>query len=280
MRPRPSKLDRKHPEAARDAMEDIKDFAGDPRPVRNEIKYVSANRRSRARRIGSHRPPLRSRRKSGQSSGGRRHRGPRRSRSGLIYTARVRLFTLIAIIASLGFTGCGGAEAPLTSPPPTAFSQVDLTTGSGATARRGARLTVHYTGWLYDSSRPDAKGKQFDSSVGGEPFTFRLGNGDVIGGWDRGFDEMRVGRQATAHHPARSRVWRIRHAGRHYSCQRGARVRDGTAGRSVKYGGSRGVFPDGTAEHPSRPHFSVTVPSRNRRRDRRARGRAGVDGAG
>jgi FKBP-type peptidyl-prolyl cis-trans isomerase FkpA len=52
---------------------------------------------------------------------------------------------------------------------------------------------VHYTGWLYDSSRPDAKGKQFDTSIGGEPFTFRLGNGDVIGGWDRGFDEMRVG---------------------------------------------------------------------------------------
>ena len=44
MRPRLSKLDRKHPEAARDAMEDIKDFAGDPRPVRNEIKYVGANR--------------------------------------------------------------------------------------------------------------------------------------------------------------------------------------------------------------------------------------------
>jgi hypothetical protein len=44
MRPRLSKLDRKHPEAARDAMEDIKDFAGDPRPVRNEIKYVRANR--------------------------------------------------------------------------------------------------------------------------------------------------------------------------------------------------------------------------------------------
>jgi hypothetical protein len=44
MRPRLSKLDRKHPEAARDAMEDIKDFAGDRRPVRNEIKYVGANR--------------------------------------------------------------------------------------------------------------------------------------------------------------------------------------------------------------------------------------------
>ena len=89
--------------------------------------------------------------------------------------------------------GCGGAEAPVTSPPPTAFSQVDLSTGTGATARRGGRLTVHYTGWLYDSNRPDAKGKQFDSSVGSEPFTFTLGAGQVIRGWDQGFEGMRVG---------------------------------------------------------------------------------------
>jgi hypothetical protein len=45
MRPnKPGKLDKKHPEAARDAMEDIKDLAGDPKPVRNDIKYVGANR--------------------------------------------------------------------------------------------------------------------------------------------------------------------------------------------------------------------------------------------
>ena len=81
----------------------------------------------------------------------------------------------------------------MTSPPPAAFSQPDLATGSGALARRGMRLTVHYTGWVYDSARPDQKGKQFDSSVGAEPFTFTLGAGQVIGGWDRGFDGMRVG---------------------------------------------------------------------------------------
>jgi hypothetical protein len=45
MRPnKPSRLDKKHPAAARDAMEDIKELAGDPRPVRNDIKYVGANR--------------------------------------------------------------------------------------------------------------------------------------------------------------------------------------------------------------------------------------------
>jgi FKBP-type peptidyl-prolyl cis-trans isomerase len=54
-------------------------------------------------------------------------------------------------------------------------------------------LTVHYTGWLYDSTRPDGKGRQFDSSRGSEPFSFRLGAGDVIPGWDKGFEGMRVG---------------------------------------------------------------------------------------
>jgi hypothetical protein len=45
MRPnKPSKVDRKHPEAARDAMNDIKDIAGDPRPLQNEIRYSNANR--------------------------------------------------------------------------------------------------------------------------------------------------------------------------------------------------------------------------------------------
>jgi hypothetical protein len=44
MRSKPSKTDRKHPEAARDTVEDIKDITGDPRAVQNEIKYTNANR--------------------------------------------------------------------------------------------------------------------------------------------------------------------------------------------------------------------------------------------
>jgi FKBP-type peptidyl-prolyl cis-trans isomerase FkpA len=96
------------------------------------------------------------------------------------------------VLIALATISCGGAEAPFTSPPPSAFSYTDLVTGTGPEARRGGRLTVHYTGWLYDVSRPDNKGKQFDSSVGSEPFTFRLGAGDVISGWDQGFEGMRV----------------------------------------------------------------------------------------
>jgi FKBP-type peptidyl-prolyl cis-trans isomerase FkpA len=100
---------------------------------------------------------------------------------------------IVILAALLALTSCGGAEAPVTSPPPSAFSRSDLVVGSGPEARKGATLTVHYSGWLYDASRPDNKGKQFDASTGGEPFTFRLGAGDVIRGWDQGFEGMRVG---------------------------------------------------------------------------------------
>jgi hypothetical protein len=44
MRPKPDKLDRKHPDVARDAMEDIKDISGDQRPVQNDIRYMEPNR--------------------------------------------------------------------------------------------------------------------------------------------------------------------------------------------------------------------------------------------
>ena len=52
----------------------------------------------------------------------------------------------------------------------------------------------YYTGWLYDESRDDKKGRKFDSSRDrGEPFTFRLGKGEVIRGWDEGVAGMKVG---------------------------------------------------------------------------------------
>jgi FKBP-type peptidyl-prolyl cis-trans isomerase FkpA len=100
---------------------------------------------------------------------------------------------IIIFTALLALVSCGGAEAPLTSPPPSAFSHTDLSLGTGPEAKKGATLTVHYSGWLYDATRPDNKGKQFDASVGGEPLTFTLGAGDVIRGWDQGFEGMRVG---------------------------------------------------------------------------------------
>lgn len=64
---------------------------------------------------------------------------------------------------------------------------VDLVTGDGREAHVGETAFVHYTGWLED-------GTKFDSSVDrGEPFSFRLGAGQVIKGWDEGVVGMRIG---------------------------------------------------------------------------------------
>jgi len=76
--------------------------------------------------------------------------------------------------------------------------KTDVAVGSGEEATAGKTVSVHYTGWLYDESAPDHKGKKFDSSRDrGEPFEFRLGAGQVIKGWDQGVAGMKVGGQRT-----------------------------------------------------------------------------------
>src|SRR5512136_2480029 len=65
-----------------------------------------------------------------------------------------------------------------------------LNSGTGAAPKRGDTVTVHYTGWLTD-------GTKFDSSVDrDEPFSFVLGTGQVIQGWDEGVAALRVGDKA------------------------------------------------------------------------------------
>ena len=84
------------------------------------------------------------------------------------------------------------------STPITELVKQDAQTGSGTEAAAGQRVTVHYTGWLYDESTADRKGRKFDSSRDrNEPFTFRLGAGEVIRGWDEGVAGMKVGGQRT-----------------------------------------------------------------------------------
>jgi FKBP-type peptidyl-prolyl cis-trans isomerase len=68
----------------------------------------------------------------------------------------------------------------------TELATEDLIVGEGAEAEVGRLLTVDYTGWLED-------GTEFDSSVGGQPFQFTLGQGRVIKGWDEGVVGMKVG---------------------------------------------------------------------------------------
>ena len=76
----------------------------------------------------------------------------------------------------------------------------DTVVGSGAEAKPGRNVTVHYTGWLYDKGEQGAK---FDSSKDrGEPFIFPLGEGMVIQGWDEGVQGMKVGGKRTLIIPA------------------------------------------------------------------------------
>ena len=70
----------------------------------------------------------------------------------------------------------------------------DTTPGTGATAQAGTNVTVHYTGWLQDPSKPDGRGRKFDSSKDRrDPFRFNLGAGQVIQGWDEGVQGMQEG---------------------------------------------------------------------------------------
>ncbi|WP_119291299.1 FKBP-type peptidyl-prolyl cis-trans isomerase [Azohydromonas sediminis] len=74
---------------------------------------------------------------------------------------------------------------------PSGLQYEDTVAGSGATATAGRHVRVHYTGWLYENG---AKGRKFDSSKDrGQPFSFPLGAGHVIGGWDEGVQGMQVG---------------------------------------------------------------------------------------
>ena len=70
----------------------------------------------------------------------------------------------------------------------------DTIGGDGAQAEPGQRVRVHYTGWLYDPQAKNSRGAKFDSSKDrGQPFSFGLGGGEVIRGWDEGVQGMKVG---------------------------------------------------------------------------------------
>ena len=80
---------------------------------------------------------------------------------------------------------------------------IDQKVGTGIEAKAGMKVTVQYTGWLYDEQAKDKRGRKFDSSRDhGEAFSFTLGAGHVIDGWDQGIAGMRVGGTRTLLIPA------------------------------------------------------------------------------
>lgn len=116
---------------------------------------------------------------------------------------RILLAGLVAsTVAAAACTGTSNTSSSETSTMGqsniTELVKTDATTGEGAEATAGQQVTVHYTGWLYQESAADKKGSKFDSSRDrNEPFSFRLGAGEVIRGWDEGVAGMRIGGRRT-----------------------------------------------------------------------------------
>jgi FKBP-type peptidyl-prolyl cis-trans isomerase FkpA len=119
------------------------------------------------------------------------HNGKDSQRLTFVSLVPVVVTRLVLLLAVGTAAGCGSDPAP-TQTSSGQYSQTDLVVGTGATAISGSQVTVNYTGWLYDTSRPDGKGSQFESGQFGP---FRLGTGLVIAGWDRGLPGMKVGGQ-------------------------------------------------------------------------------------
>ncbi|KQQ26327.1 MULTISPECIES: FKBP-type peptidyl-prolyl cis-trans isomerase [unclassified Methylobacterium] len=92
----------------------------------------------------------------------------------------------------LAMTASASAETITT---PSGLQYRDEVVGTGPEPKAGQKVSVHYTGWLDDGGKP---GKKFDSSRDrGTPFTFTLGAGQVIAGWDTGVATMKVGGKRT-----------------------------------------------------------------------------------
>ena len=108
---------------------------------------------------------------------------------------RLSCFARTAALAAAVFvlpaiSACENPSSPSVS---VAFTVTDVRVGTGATATSGSTISVNYTGWLYDGSKPDKKGEQIDASQVGRPFVLWLGTGQVIKGWDQGLVGMRAG---------------------------------------------------------------------------------------
>jgi FKBP-type peptidyl-prolyl cis-trans isomerase FkpA len=101
----------------------------------------------------------------------------------------------LGALVLMGFiAACGGKPAATPPSGVNSMQTVELKPGTGEVVTAGKIAVVQYTGWLYETSATDHKGKQFDSSrTGGQPFRFPLGAGQVIKGWDQGVAGMKIG---------------------------------------------------------------------------------------
>lgn len=109
----------------------------------------------------------------------------------LMYAFMLSLFLVLPVQVSVASQEAATADS-------SQLQKIDTKVGNGDEAVIGKTVNVHYAGWVYDEKAPDKKGKKFDSSYDRkEHFSFLLGAGRVIKGWDKGVLGMKVGGQRT-----------------------------------------------------------------------------------
>jgi len=116
----------------------------------------------------------------------------------------------LGLTLTLALAGCDRAKPPAQAPAsapaeaaaPVPLQKIDTVAGTGKEALAGTTAVVNYTGWLYQPNAQLQHGAQFDTSVGRSPFSFQLGAGQVIKGWDDGVQGMKVGGKRTLIVPA------------------------------------------------------------------------------
>ena len=99
----------------------------------------------------------------------------------------------ILLMTLLAMAGCGSANSTAATGGTSVgtFTVTDLVVGTGATVVNGTKATVTYTGWLYDTGKANGKGNQFDTGS----FSFVVGAGAVVKGFDQALVGMKVGGQ-------------------------------------------------------------------------------------
>ncbi len=119
--------------------------------------------------------------------------------------ACLSLALALGLFTSFPSSIASAADAPVQVPTDEELQHLivrETKVGTGPEAKLGNMVEVQYTGWLYSPLMPDLHGAEFDSSVGRGPFSFMLGVGSVIIGWDRGLMGMKVGGKRTLIIPA------------------------------------------------------------------------------
>lgn len=111
----------------------------------------------------------------------------------MVSSVRLSMSSVFRSAVVLGLVALATACGKSPSAPSSTVTITDLVAGTGTAAAAGSFVTINYTGWLFNSSQPDNRGTQFDTSVGKTPLSFFVGFGSVIEGLDTGIVGMKVG---------------------------------------------------------------------------------------